>query len=834
MALTWEGVITNAGNNLLAQWTEGKVLTISKAATGAGRVGSVALMSQTALKEEKQTASIISEETVDNGHKIKLRIEGAEEGYGLAQYGVWAKVDEGPDTLLALFQNNEDIPIPSKSDSPDFKFTFYALLEFDNTGELQVTIDTSTSVTRQEMEEYVSAGLAKKQDVIDVKGLLKGEGKGKIVAAVAGEDYGLPMPKGHGAPTENTKAEVGQHYFDEDTGKEYTCTEVSEDGKTTWEQSGATDASDLTYDGKKLSDVLDGLGTLTGHGEPSEETKGAVGQTYVDLDSGNSYLCTDDGEGSGPYQWLPTGGGGGVKPQVDVTVTAGSAITATCGEKKLTGTAGDDGHYVFDLPAYGTWIFKATLGEQTTAEESVVVDQVKQYTVTLSYFRATLTVTAEEGAEVKAVSGQNTFTGKCTGGATCALEITHSGTYTITATKEGVTSSTATAEVTQDKGQYTATVTFITLTVTIDAGSNLTVSKDAHSYNRPSTSGASTKFYLPETGVWSAKATKDDQTAEGSINCAAYQGYTLELSYVKITGVSWNYSNQNTALTRLKKATDKSNLVNVDISTEPAPAVGNGAGSSPFDTLMPWMGMEMYNIVSNAVGPKKGTDGFNLSTNDVVVYIPEFWFKIEDDSAASTRYFYVADKAKNGFTKHPGSGRYVGRYNTISGNFSRTGAAPLVNITRPAARTGATSKGKGWYLYDFASWCAVWLLYLVEYADWDSQKKIGKGYTDGNSSAISSGQTDSMTYHTGRPTGTDGKTAVQYRWIENPWGNVYEWIDGVNFNDGIVYVCTNPAQYNDNTGSFCCWWRCASPVSRSRSGRPWTGATPGETSPAAG
>lgn len=34
---------------------------------------------------------------------------------------------------------------------------------------------------------------------------------------------------------------------------------------------------------------------------------------------------------------------------------------------------------------------------QTTATETVVVDQVKQYTVTLSYFAATLTVTAESG-----------------------------------------------------------------------------------------------------------------------------------------------------------------------------------------------------------------------------------------------------------------------------------------------------------------------------------------------------------------------------------------------------------------------------------------------------
>ena len=58
-----------------------------------------------------------------------------------------------------------------------------------------------------------------------------------------------------------------------------------------------------------------------------------------------------------------------------------------------------------------------------------------------------------------------------------------------------------------------------------------------------------------------------------------------------------------------------------------------------------------------------------------------------------------------------------------------------------------------------------------------------------------------MTYHTGRASGTNGKTAVQYRHIENPWGNVFEWIDGINFSDGTVYVCTNPANYADDTAS---------------------------------
>ena len=284
-------------------------------------------------------------------------------------------------------------------------------------------------------------------------------------------------------------------------------------------------------------------------------------------------------------------------------------------------------------------------------------------------------------------------------------------------------------------------------------------------------------------------------------NAPADKTCSVTVAFANVFGVCWNYGATSTALSRLTKANDPNGLVTTNITTEPVPAVGTGSGSSPFDNYAPWKNMDEYNIINNAVSHKKGASGFSRTSYDTVVFIPEYYFKIVDDATNSKRYFYVCDKAKSGFTKHPGSGKYVGRYNTISGHYSKSGAAPLVNITRATARSGAKSKGSKWSEYDYAAWCAVWLLYLVEFADWDSQEQIGRGYVDSNSAAINSGGTDSMTYHTGRASGTDGKTAVQYRHIENPWGNVFEWIDGVNFNGGTVYVCTNPANYADNTAT---------------------------------
>ena len=54
-----------------------------------------------------------------------------------------------------------------------------------------------------------------------------------------------------------------------------------------------------------------------------------------------------------------------------------------------------------------------------------------------------------------------------------------------------------------------------------------------------------------------------------------------------------------------------------------------------------------------------------------------------------------------------------------------------------------------------------------------------------------------MTYHTGRA-GADSGTAVQYRNIENPWGNVREWRDGIIFSDANISTYNNPANFSDS------------------------------------
>ena len=336
-----------------------------------------------------------------------------------------------------------------------------------------------------------------------------------------------------------------------------------------------------------------------------------------------------------------------------------------------------------------------------------------------------------------------------------------------------------------------------TIIVTVDSGSTVTAVCGSTTLTKTSTGTA--VFTVGKAGTWTITATKDGNTATGTVEIAASgQSKNLTLDYAAVFGVCWDTSNSSTALTRLTKTSDPYGFVTKNITTEPVPAVGARAGSSPFDSYAPWNGMKECNLDSSgAVTAWTGQNGFSRSNARTMVYIPTFY--VAQKRSGTKQYFYISDIAKTGFVKHPGSGKYIGKYHVWSGNSSITDAVPHTNITRATARNNAKVPGPKYHLYDFATYCALIWLYIVEFADWNTQSKIGRGYVDSHNSAIDSGGTDSMTYHTGRAAGTDGSTAVQYRWIENLWGNVYQWVDGFNANGTTAYYCLDPSKYADDT-----------------------------------
>lgn len=226
-------------------------------------------------------------------------------------------------------------------------------------------------------------------------------------------------------------------------------------------------------------------------------------------------------------------------------------------------------------------------------------------------------------------------------------------------------------------------------------------------------------------------------------------------------GVEWDYSNSSPVLTRKGLAAN---------FADPIPATSlSGTGSSPFDNIQPWAGMKRYNIIDGVVSYSEDDAGFSMTDYDTVVYIPEFWYRVEKDTTKKRWTWAISPTAQSGFTKHPGSGRYLGRYHTTGTSSAigvKSGVNPLASTSITNFSTYAANKGAKWFLMDIATWSALQMLYLVEFANFDSQTVLGTGNNSGSVKAT--GITDDAVYHTLKVSGNSN----QYRWIENPFSNL--------------------------------------------------------------
>lgn len=241
--------------------------------------------------------------------------------------------------------------------------------------------------------------------------------------------------------------------------------------------------------------------------------------------------------------------------------------------------------------------------------------------------------------------------------------------------------------------------------------------------------------------------------------------------------VQWNYAETSTALARGGLAASFG-------APQPATAL-DGVGSSPFDGIMPWAGMKKYNIIDGAVSYSEDDAGFSETDYDTVVYIPEFYYYAEKDTDNERWTWAISPTQLTGFKKHPGSGRYIGRFHSSGSSaaiYSKSGVTPLAIVSITNFNTYSHNKGEKWYQMDVAVWSALQMLYLVEFADFNSQSKLGNGQNTGSVKAT--GSTTGASYHTLKLSSASN----QYRWVENPFSNLCTWLAGFYSSSRSVYL----------------------------------------------
>ena len=146
-----------------------------------------------------------------------------------------------------------------------------------------------------------------------------------------------------------------------------------------------------------------------------------------------------------------------------------------------------------------------------------------------------IVVTVADGATVTATCEENKIT-KVSENGTAQIEVNKFGTWTIYAEKDAQKSNTKTLVINRDIKEETLTFFSATITVTVEAGSQVTVSKDGFSKTIEAVDGTAS-ITVPSAGSYTVKATLNDipsNTETVSISSNG-ESKSVQLKYITLT-----------------------------------------------------------------------------------------------------------------------------------------------------------------------------------------------------------------------------------------------------------------------------------------------------------
>lgn len=277
----------------------------------------------------------------------------------------------------------------------------------------------------------------------------------------------------------------------------------------------------------------------------------------------------------------------------------------------------------------------------------------------------------------------------------------------------------------------------------------------------------------------------------------------------KHNGTTYGASSWNSTTATTVSAFATAYGVEWDPSTDTYTRTGDTVNTTQIQDLMKRCVLDSSGTVKYYLDPTDSTKKENGdpaiidgSDGNVMVEIPKFYFKYEN--TAGVRHWSVSLKQETGYSLHPAFNRggiekdyryycaYAGRNNggtLISGS----GLVPTANQAIVTFRTQAEANGIGWSLIDWNLLYAVQLLYLTEYADFNTQANLGNGNDTGSDYGMTTGGSNSIG-NASSPATNDG-TWMSYRGIENWYADLRKFIDGVIVREREYFISNNPATF---------------------------------------
>lgn len=120
--------------------------------------------------------------------------------------------------------------------------------------------------------------------------------------------------------------------------------------------------------------------------------------------------------------------------------------------------------------------------------------------------------------------------------------------------------------------------------------------------------------------------------------------------------------------------------------------------------------------------------------------------------------------------------------------------APLASLIFNYHRTFARNNGPGYEQLGYYQILMLQHLFLLRFKNRNSQVALGRGYVDGNSAAVNTGGANTKGMYFGEAT---GKQQLKCFGIEDLWGNLRCWVDGMCSDSNGNILISNQSFFND-------------------------------------
>lgn len=252
------------------------------------------------------------------------------------------------------------------------------------------------------------------------------------------------------------------------------------------------------------------------------------------------------------------------------------------------------------------------------------------------------------------------------------------------------------------------------------------------------------------------------------------------------------------------------------------------AGSTAFDEFF-WYSAVRLNASGVETAKVKQTTPWQLnlsslwtltSGDNVMIKFPRLWIKMSksgsvvalsitnnpDAEAYWFQYYaHCTGTLSNPWT--PKSAFYLWAYKAVN-NWSNvlkswSWKSPEVSQTQATFCSRASANGSGYNIIWYYQRQFVNALYMMKYGNPDVQTVVGRWFVDWNSGSHATGWLDSQLSATWGETGW--KTQCKLFWLEDWWGNVYEWLGWV-YTDWSKNLCVKLSWYSGAVSGWESTW----------------------------